>query len=180
MEYRLIAADGRVIWVLDETVAVRDDEYRPLFLQGFLLDVTDRHAVSEALQRSEELHRLVVESSRDLITLLDADGVVRYASPAVETLLGWTPGEVVGRNWTDDSSPEDVAAVRAYMHNRAAGIDTPPLASRVRTKSGEWVSLEAQLSPTLGPDGSLTGFVGVSRPVRRETSARGALKNAAS
>jgi PAS domain S-box-containing protein len=180
MEYRLIAADGRVIWVLDETVAVRDDEYRPLFLQGFLLDVTDRHAVSEALQRSEELHRLVVESSRDLITLLDADGVVRYASPAVETLLGWTPGEVVGRNWTDDSSPEDVAAVRAYMHNRAAGIDTPPLASRVRTKSGEWVTLEAQLSPTLGPDGSLTGFVGVSRPVRRETSARGALKNAAS
>jgi PAS domain S-box-containing protein len=167
MEYRLIAADGRVIWVLDETVAVRDEEYRPLFLQGFLLDVTDRHAVSDALQRSEELHRLVVESSRDLITLLDANGIVRYASPSVETLLGWTPAEVVGRAWTDDSSPEDAAAVRAYMHNRAAGIETPLLASRVRTKSGEWVTLEAQLSPTLGPDGSVTGFVGVSRPLQR-------------
>jgi PAS domain S-box-containing protein len=42
-EYRLIAADGRVVWVLDETVAVRDEEYRPIMLQGFLIDVTGRH-----------------------------------------------------------------------------------------------------------------------------------------
>ena len=44
LEYRLIAADGRAVWVHDETVAVRDEEYQPLFLQGFLIDVTDRHA----------------------------------------------------------------------------------------------------------------------------------------
>jgi PAS domain S-box-containing protein len=43
MEYRLLAADGRTVWVHDETVAVRDAEYHPLFLQGFLFDVTDRH-----------------------------------------------------------------------------------------------------------------------------------------
>jgi PAS domain S-box-containing protein len=43
MEYRLLAADGSVVWVLDETVAVRDHEYRPIVLQGFLVDVSDRH-----------------------------------------------------------------------------------------------------------------------------------------
>ena len=43
MEYRLIKADGTVVWVLDETVAVRDAEYRPIMLQGCLVDVTDRH-----------------------------------------------------------------------------------------------------------------------------------------
>jgi PAS domain S-box-containing protein len=41
-QYRLIAADGRTVWVLDETVAVRDEEYRPLLLQGFFVDVTAR------------------------------------------------------------------------------------------------------------------------------------------
>ena len=41
-EYRLVAADDEVVWVLDETVAVRDEEYRPLFLQGFLVDISDR------------------------------------------------------------------------------------------------------------------------------------------
>jgi PAS domain S-box-containing protein len=43
MEYRLKAADGRIVWVLDETVAVRDAEYHPIMLQGCLVDVTDRH-----------------------------------------------------------------------------------------------------------------------------------------
>ena len=43
MEYRVKAADGRIVWVLDETVAVRDAEYHPIMLQGCLVDVTDRH-----------------------------------------------------------------------------------------------------------------------------------------
>jgi PAS domain S-box-containing protein len=44
LEYRLLAADGRVVWVLDETVAIRDEEYRPIMLQGSLVDVSERHA----------------------------------------------------------------------------------------------------------------------------------------
>ena len=53
MEYRVIAADGHVVWVLDETVAVRDAEYRPIMLQGCLVDVTDRHdAVRSAARHS--------------------------------------------------------------------------------------------------------------------------------
>jgi PAS domain S-box-containing protein len=53
MEYRVIAADGHVVWVLDETVAVRDAEYRPIMLPGCLGDVTDRHdAVRSAARHS--------------------------------------------------------------------------------------------------------------------------------
>ncbi len=166
-EYRLIAADGRTVWVLDETVAVRDEEYRPIFLQGFLVDVTDRRASDDALRESEELHRLVVEGSRDLITLLDPAGKVRYASPAVQTILGWQPEEVHGRKWADDVHPDDVDAVNTYFKNRAAGGDVPPLGVRVQHKDGSWVGLEGSLSPTRTPDGTVTGFVGVSRPLQR-------------
>ncbi|MFL5961587.1 MAG: PAS domain S-box protein [Gaiellaceae bacterium] len=166
-EYRLIGADGRTVWVLDETVAVRDDEYRPIFLQGFLVDVTDRRAADEALRESEELHRLVVEGSRDLITLLDPTGKVRYASPAVQTVLGWTPEEVQGRSWTDDVHPHDVAAVNAYFKNREAGVDAPALGVRIQHKNGSWVAVEGSLWPTRTPDGAVTGFVGVSRPLQR-------------
>ena len=166
-EYRLIAADGRTVWVLDETVAVRDEEYRPIFLQGFLVDVTDRRASDDALRQSEELHRLVVEGSRDLITLLDPAGRLRYASPAVAAILGWTPEEVQERKWTDDVHPDDVDAVNAYFKDREAGIDAPPLGVRVRHKNGSWVALEGSLSATRAPDGTITGYVGVSRPLQR-------------
>lgn len=166
-EYRLVAADGRIVWVLDETVAVRDDEYRPIFLQGFLVDVTDRRAADEALRHSEELYRLVVESTHDLITLLDREGVVVYASSAVQSVLGYRTEDVQGKNWTDDVHPEDLAAVIAYFRNREAGLDVPPLTIRARHANGSWVTLENSLSPTTDADGAVTGFVGVSRPVQR-------------
>lgn len=166
-EYRLIAADGRVVWVLDETVAVRDEDYRPIFLQGFLVDVTDRRAADEALRHSEELHRLVVESTHDVITLLDSNGVVRYASCAVEAILGYPSETVLGRTWLDDVHPDDLPAVAAYFRNREAGLDSPPLTARVKHQNGMWITLESTLSPTRAPDGTVTGFVSVSRPLQR-------------
>lgn len=37
--YRMIHADGRVVTLLDETIPVGDEQGKPLFLQGFLLDI---------------------------------------------------------------------------------------------------------------------------------------------
>jgi PAS domain S-box-containing protein len=50
MEYRMIAHDGRVVAVRDETVAVRDEEYRPLFLHGFLVDISERKSADRTLR----------------------------------------------------------------------------------------------------------------------------------
>ncbi len=47
MEYRIIAKDGRVVWVRDEAVIVRDEEGTPLYSQGFLLDITARKLAEE-------------------------------------------------------------------------------------------------------------------------------------
>ena len=41
-EYRYIARDGRVVWVQDETHLVRDESGRAAYVQGFLLDITER------------------------------------------------------------------------------------------------------------------------------------------
>ncbi len=40
IEYRLIARDGRVVWLRDEGVIVVDEHNRPLYLQGYVLDIT--------------------------------------------------------------------------------------------------------------------------------------------
>jgi two-component system cell cycle sensor histidine kinase/response regulator CckA len=61
-EYRYIARDGRVVWVIDETHLVRDDNGEPLYVQGFLVDITERkRAEAERDRLQEELqnaHRL--------------------------------------------------------------------------------------------------------------------------
>jgi diguanylate cyclase (GGDEF)-like protein/PAS domain S-box-containing protein len=50
LEYRLLARDGRVIFVRDEAVVVQDDAGAPLYLQGYLLDVTVERETQEQLR----------------------------------------------------------------------------------------------------------------------------------
>jgi diguanylate cyclase (GGDEF)-like protein/PAS domain S-box-containing protein len=46
-EYRLLARNGRVVWIRDEATLVRDDEGQPRFWQGVMIDVTDRKRAQE-------------------------------------------------------------------------------------------------------------------------------------
>ena len=48
-EYRLLAKDGHVVWVRDESVIVRDDEGNALFYRGVMFDVTERMQLEEQL-----------------------------------------------------------------------------------------------------------------------------------
>ena len=51
-EYRLIAKDGRIVWVNDVAVRVRDEAGNPLYSQGYMVDVTARHIAEQALAES--------------------------------------------------------------------------------------------------------------------------------
>jgi diguanylate cyclase (GGDEF)-like protein/PAS domain S-box-containing protein len=51
LEYRLIARDGRVVWLRDEGVVVFDEGGRPLHLQGYLLDITREREAEQQLRQ---------------------------------------------------------------------------------------------------------------------------------
>ena len=51
LEYRMIAKDGRIVWVQDEATLVRVEGRAP-FWQGFLLDITERKQAEEQLERA--------------------------------------------------------------------------------------------------------------------------------
>lgn len=66
-EYRLIARDGRVVWLRDESVTVRDEDGTPLYAQGFLLDITKRKAVEETLRGRERILGAVATVAEQLL-----------------------------------------------------------------------------------------------------------------
>jgi diguanylate cyclase (GGDEF)-like protein/PAS domain S-box-containing protein len=51
IEYRLIARDGRVVWLRDEAVVVLDDHRQPLYLQGYLLDISREREAEHQLRQ---------------------------------------------------------------------------------------------------------------------------------
>jgi diguanylate cyclase (GGDEF)-like protein/PAS domain S-box-containing protein len=48
-EYRLVAPDGRVVWFQDSAIVLKDEDGTPTFVQGVMLDVSERKRAEESL-----------------------------------------------------------------------------------------------------------------------------------
>lgn len=63
IEYRVVAKDGRAIWIQDDAAVARDDDDgQPLYFQGFMVDITERRAIAE--QRDQLLERERAQNDR--------------------------------------------------------------------------------------------------------------------
>ena len=101
---------------------------------------TERGRALEALERREEHYRSLIENSLDLVSILNFDGTIRYASPSHERVLGYTLDELVGQNAFSFVHPDDLPAVRESFL-KPDGPAT--LESRFRHKDGTWRVLES-------------------------------------
>ncbi len=61
----------------------------------------ERHATEQKLRESESRFREIAELSPDTIFRLDTDGKFQYVSPAIESLLGYTPDELLGTTFQE-------------------------------------------------------------------------------
>ncbi len=70
-EYRIIKMDGSAVWVRDTSVCIYDENKKPVFIQGFLQDITERKIVEEKLMESEKRYRAFFENAP--VALLEED-----------------------------------------------------------------------------------------------------------
>jgi PAS domain S-box-containing protein len=62
LEYRVLASDGRLVWLRDDATIIRDQEGRPRFWQGVIFDITERKRTEEEVSRlNESLEQRVAE-----------------------------------------------------------------------------------------------------------------------
>ncbi|HYK82679.1 MAG TPA: PAS domain S-box protein [Gemmatimonadales bacterium] len=97
-----------------------------------------------ALRRSEEHFRSLIENASDIVTIVGENGVFRYASPAVERVLGYPPSELLERNTFDFVHPDDIAVVGEALSRALHRPARPQTAQfRFRARDGSWRVLEA-------------------------------------
>jgi two-component system sporulation sensor kinase A len=103
------------------------------------------HAPLEEMKIKASLFDWISESSFVMIICCSVDGIILYISPAVHTILGYDPEEVVGRNVFDWYHPDDVEAVRSIIRSESV------FQYRCRHKHGHYVWLEQTTKLTHHP-----------------------------
>ena len=156
---RWISKDGRVLWTEQQITLFHDDQGELTAIEGIGRNITERKEVEEALRRSEERFRSLVHNASDIIVILEADGTIRYVSPAIERVLGLQPEDVVGKNAVAFVDPLDRnEAIRIFAEAKKEPGIRPPVEFRLRHENGNWRHLEINRSNLLD-DPAVGGIV---------------------
>ena len=81
----------------------------------------DNARMLDQLEQSEQWHRLLVNTSPDVIYTLDAQGMITYVNDSVGRTLGYSPGELVGRDYLVLVPPGETDKARHHINERRTG-----------------------------------------------------------
>lgn len=139
-------------------------------------DITDRHRAEEAVKQSEQRFRLLMENSMVHLGVIDAQGIVLYEGPTLESHLGYDSGEMLGKNSSEFLHPEDQALSQEVMRKL---LESPGkvFSAEVRYlhKDGSWRWLEVKAKNLLD-EPVIRGIVVNSQDITPRKEAREALR----
>lgn len=178
-QWRFRRADGTRF--IGELVAIRLPDGRS---QGVVRDVTDRTLADEAIRAlearhradSEVLHALLGTASQAIIGI-DDTGIVRVTNPAVQSMLGWAPDDLLGRSYLTlvPIGGQDQAAGHhaAFLAPRPAPPAGAARTLEVRRRDGTSAPVEVNRALVSTPTGHMVfAFLTDISVRRREETAR--------
>jgi PAS domain S-box-containing protein len=104
-----------------------------------------REAKKNSMENIEKYFKIMVENSLDVITLLQLDGKVIFASPSTEEVSGFTMQELTGKSIFDLIYPEDLQKAKEALVGLAKnpGV-SQTIEVRLKHKNGSWIYYEAR------------------------------------
>ena len=179
IEQKFIRLDGTEV---DVEVAAMPLTYqgKPA-MQLVARDITERKQAEEALRRSEERYRTILEEMEDSYFEVDIAGNFAFVNDATCHSLGYPRDEVIGMDYRRYVADEDVETVyRAFNQVYRTGKPRRGFSYKVTRKDGSTGFVEISVFPVRNKEGDITGFRGIGRDItdRRKAEAKieGALR----
>ena len=173
-DYRMIAADGRVVWLQDR-VTVHLVDGRPTTLRGVMVDITERKRAEEAVRESEVRFRALADSAPMMVWSDDPHRRCDFVNQRWVDFTGRDLAALPLLGWADLVHPDDRAALVA-MHALAFETRRPfEMDHRFRRADGEYRWVSTHGVPRIDPGGTFRGFIGTSVDItdrRRAEEAR--------
>ena len=134
-------------------------------------DISRRLRTEATLRDSEARFRLITENAGDMIVRTRADRSRAYVSPASHALLGFTPAEMLGRDFLAMVHPDDRAEVKAAYERFCATGGRTTLSYRLRHKDGAYVAVEAAWVTVPAETGAGNEVVAIVRDISARAAA---------
>ena len=137
----IVTPDGR-IWAV-RGYPVKGKKGDIVGAIAIILDITKQKKADEELKEKEEYFQALIENSSDAITVLNADGTIRYESKALERMLGYKQEERVSKSSLELLHPDDIQRAKKLLAQliRKPGSNIRGEAS-YKHKDGSWHTLE--------------------------------------
>jgi PAS domain S-box-containing protein len=144
---------------------------------GIARDITERKKAEEEQRQQDKKFRAFVETTNEWIWSIDQEGKHTFCNPALETILGYSPEEFVGKDSLAYLHDEDRSKVQAMLKGKnAKKAGWSGLVLRWRHKDGSIRFLESTAVPILDQDGQLVGYQGADRDITERKQAEEALR----
>jgi PAS domain S-box-containing protein len=179
IEFRILRPDGDVRWIATSAAVLRDGRGMPLRMLGAAIDTTERKLVEEALRKSEEFRRRILDSTRDWVKVLTLSGNFLSTNDAGLAALEIDDlATVLNTSWIDvwrtDQREEARRAVDAAA-NGSVGRFQGFLPTQ-KTHTPKW--WDVVISPILGSDKQPVQLLAVSRDLTDQKRMENALRDA--
>jgi PAS domain S-box-containing protein len=172
IEFRVVAADGSIVWVRDEAWIVRDAHGEPTHLQGFMVDITQQKEAAAELARQKQYFESLVDTSPVAVVTMDRDELVTGWNPAASSVFGYTSEEAIGRAIDElVLRSEDLLADAVVLPNEVLSAGRIDRVTRRTRKDGSMVDVEISMVP-IHVDGEHVGFYAIYHDITELQRAR--------
>ncbi len=175
-EHRFLTKEGKVMWFQTGAHVVRDLPGSTSLVRALSVDVTAMKQAHEALRRSEQFNKGIVESCHDCIFVLDSEGRIFFVNPPSRSLLELSDfGTLMNLPWIELWPASETSKVRESLEQARNGRNARFQASWTRV-SGEVRHWDVLVTPMADETGTVDRILVVARDITERRRAEEQLR----
>jgi len=163
--------NGELYWESASIAPVRDARGEITHFIAIKEDITERKRVESLVRQSEERYRNLVNTARDAIFTIAADGTFTSLNPATETIGGLSRADWIGRPFAPMVHPDDLRLAEEMFQRVLSGKPAPLHELRGHPTLPRPAILEMTLAAQKDETGKIIGVLGIGRDVTERNRA---------
>ncbi len=168
---KIINPDGAVKMLKGKGEVVRDENNKPVMLNGTCQDVTREYLLNKDLQEKEQNFKQLINSAPDAVIVINKNSIITLWNPKTTEIFGWTAEEVLGKHLSETIVPERYKVahsegMKRFLSTGEEHILNKTLELKACTKSGTEIFISLTISETT--QGGNIAFIAFLRDISQQ------------